>query len=64
MFTIGKISKFLKECYNELRHKIVWTNIYELQSYCVIVMLFIFIVCAVTLLLDFSVQYILSYLYK
>lgn len=64
MNIFSRFKNFLGRCYNELRNNVTWIGIYELQSYCIIVIIFLISVCTVVLLSDFTIKYLLSNLYR
>ena len=58
-----RFGKFLSRCYHELK-TMYWPNVYDLQLYCVVVMLFIFSLCAVTIAIDLMIKYSLDYIFN
>ncbi len=58
-----RAGKFLSRCYHEIV-TMYWPNIYDLQLYCIVVVLFVLSLCALTFFMDFTIKYFLDYLYN
>ena len=64
MSYFGRIKKFLIDSYNEVKYKTTWPNIIELQTTCIVVFLFILLMCVIVFGFDFIVMYLSNYLYN
>lgn len=64
MNIFSRLKNFLSKCYYELKNNVTWIDIYELQSYCIVVIIFLISICAIVLMSDFTIKYLLNYLYR
>ena len=64
MSFIRRIKNFLINSYKEVKYNTTWPSINELQTTCVVVFVFILIMCALIFGFDFIVMYVSNYLYN
>ncbi len=60
----NKIQAYLKESYDELKHKISWPTWSELQSSAIVVSVASLIIALVVYLMDISLRTLLEQFYK
>ncbi|MBI9037042.1 MAG: preprotein translocase subunit SecE [Bacteroidales bacterium] len=59
-----KIVSYVKECYDELLHKVSWPSWSELQNSAIVVSIASLIIALVVYMMDISFQKILENFYK
>jgi len=59
-----KILNYIKECYDELMHKVSWPSWSELQNSSIVVSIASLIIAVVVYMMDISFQTILENFYK
>jgi len=59
-----KILNYIKECYDELMHKVSWPSWSELQNSSIVVSIASLIIAVVIYMMDISFQTILENFYK
>jgi preprotein translocase subunit SecE len=59
-----KIREYIKECWEELLHKVSWPTWEELQSSTVIVMVAMVIIAFIIFVMDGGFQMIMNFFYK
>jgi len=60
---MNKMKDYVVDSYNELRHKVSWPTLKELQSSSVLVLVASFIMAGVVYLLDASFGQIMQFIY-
>ena len=58
-----KIVKYIKDCYNELVHKVSWPTRTELSSSAVVVLLASIIIAIAVFIVDFAFERIIRFVY-
>jgi preprotein translocase subunit SecE len=61
---MAKVSEYIKESYIELTQKVTWPTWRELQSSAVLVLVAALIIAMIILVMDQSINFILSQFYK
>ncbi len=59
-----KFREYLKECWEELVHKVSWPTWEELQNSTVIVMVSMVIIAAIIFVMDGGFQLVMNFFYK
>ena len=59
-----KIHNYIKECYDELLHKVSWPSWSELQNSSIVVSIASLIIAVVIYMMDISIQTILENFYN
>lgn len=61
---MAKVSEYIKESYIELTEKVTWPTWRELQNSAVLVLVAALIIAMIILVMDQSINYVLSLFYK
>ena len=60
---MNKLKNYVADSYNELRHKVSWPTLKELQSSSVLVLVASFIMAGIVYLLDASFGQVMQFVY-
>ncbi|MDR2038273.1 MAG: preprotein translocase subunit SecE [Bacteroidales bacterium] len=61
---MNKVTKYLKETYTELVHKVSWPTWSDLQSSSIVVLVASLIIALIVFAMDFSFDHLFKFLYK
>jgi preprotein translocase subunit SecE len=61
---MAKVSEYIKESYIELTQKVTWPTWRELQNSAVLVLIAAFIIAILILVMDQSINFVLSHFYS
>ena len=61
---MSKFIAYIKDCQNELMHKVTWPTWAELQSSAVVTMVATFIIAVVVFLMDATFRNVMKFVYE